>query len=346
MSSNREKWKFHAHPLMTNGHLQTVMGIHWPRRYQPYRAEKRYVPLDDGDKIVLHEDSPDAENKSLPLVLMIHGLTGSHESTYMRRMVEKLTPRGYRCIRMDMRGCGAGEAVARLPTHCGRWPDVATVLQYLSDVYPDRAVQIVGFSMGGTLSLNMLAEMGHMPVGNLERTLAISPPIDLVHVERHFRSKLGRYYDKFFVRQLWNQNLTRLKLHPDVAPAELPPAPRRLRELDEIVTAPNGGFRSAEDYYVQTSPAQQLASIRQPVTIFSSEDDPIVPFDPLLRHPLSAWIELITTARGGHLGFMARRNGDPDFRWLDWRIIDWLEQKSPSPSVGKSSVRQAQTQTA
>jgi hypothetical protein len=346
MSSNREKWKFHAHPLMANGHLQTVLGTHWPRRYAPYRAGQHYVPMDDGDKIVLHEDSPAAEDKSLPLVLMIHGLTGSHESTYMRRMAEKLTGRGYRSVRMDMRGCGAGETVARLPTHCGRWPDVATVLQHLSDVYPDRAVQIVGFSMGGTLSLNMLAEMGHMPVGNLQRTLAISPPIDLVHVERHFQSKLGRHYDRFFVRQLWSQNLKRLKLHPDMAPAEPLPPPRRLRELDEVVTAPNGGFRSAEDYYVRTSPAHRLASIRQPVTIFSSEDDPIVPVDPLLRNPLSASIELITTAHGGHLGFLARRNGDPDYRWLDWRIIDWLEQKSPSPGAGKPHYHRAQTQSA
>jgi hypothetical protein len=314
---------------MGNGHVQTVMGIHWPHRYKPYRAQRHFVPLGDGDQIVLHEDSPATENMSLPMVLLIHGLTGCHLSTYMRRMVEKLTARGYRSFRMDMRGCGAGEAVARLPTHCGRWPDVATSLQKLAEIYPDRPVQIVGFSMGGTLAINMLTEVGHMPVGNLERTLAISPPLDLMQLERHFRNRAGRHYDKFFVRQLWQQNLRRIQLHPDSA-AELPPAPPlRLRELDEIVTAPNGGFRSAEDYYVRTSPAPRLPTIRQPVTILSSEDDPVVPADALFRSRMSASIEVITTRKGGHLGFMARRNGDPDFRWLDWRIIDWLEQRRP-----------------
>ena len=346
MSSNSEKWKFHAHPLLANGHLQTVLGIHWPHRYAPYQAVQHFVPLGDGDQIVLHEDSPALQDESLPLVLMIHGLAGSHASSYMRRMAQKLTARGYRCIRMDMRGCGAGDAVARLPTHCGRWPDVATSLHYLAELYPDRPTQIVGFSMGGTLTLNMLAEMGHMPVGNLQRTLAISPPLDLMQVERHFRSGTGRRYDKFFVRLLWEQNLGRWKLHPDTAPAELPQAPRQLRELDAIVTVPNGGFRSAEDYYVQASPAPRLAAIRQPVTIFSSEDDPIVPVDPLLRSPLSSSIELFTTRRGGHLGFLARRNGDPDFRWLDWRILDWLEQKSPNQNVGQPHFHQAQTQSA
>jgi hypothetical protein len=43
---------------------------------------------------------------------------------------------------------------------------------------------------------------------------------------------------------------------------------------------------------------------------------------------------------------MARRNGDPDFRWLDWRIIDWLEQKSPLPGAGKPHYHRAQTQSA
>jgi hypothetical protein len=99
--------------------------------------------------------------------------------------------------------------------------------------------------------------------------------------------------------------------------------------MDEMVTAPEGGFLSADDYYEKCSPGPKLAAICQPVTIVSSEDDPVVPIGPLLRSPLSSSIELITTARGGHLGFMSRRNGDPDFRWLDWRILDWLEQSRP-----------------
>jgi hypothetical protein len=192
----------------------------------------------------------------------------------------------------------------------------------------------------------MLAEMGHMPVGNLRRTMAIAPPLDLVQVERHFCTKLGRRYDKFFVKLLWQQNLRRWRLHPDTAPARLPAAPRCLRELDTIVTAPNGGYASADDYYVKASPARKLSAIRQPVLILSSEDDPIVPIDPLFRSQLSKSIELVATRRGGHLGFMARRNGDPDFRWLDWRIIDWLAQGIPASALNTPHVQQWQTQSA
>ena len=326
MSRKSEKWKFHAHPLVANCHLQTVLGIHWPHRYALCETVKHYVPVGDGDQIVLHENAPATTDSWLPIVLLIHGLAGCHSSTYMRRVVERLTKRGYRCFRMDMRGCGAGDVVSRMSTHCGQWQDVAAALHFIAELYPDRDTQIVGFSMGGSLTLNMLAEMGHIMVGNLQRSLIISPPIDLMKVERSYRTGMGRLYDKFFVNLLWKQNLGRWNLHPDIAPAEMPEPPRRLRELDEMLTAPDGGFRSADDYYVRCSPGPKLAAICQPVTLFSSEDDPIVPIGPLLGSPLSSSIELITTARGGHLGFLARRNGDPDFRWLDWRILDWLGQ--------------------
>jgi predicted alpha/beta-fold hydrolase len=331
MTRTREIWKFCAHPLVANCHLQTLAGIRWPRRYADAQGEQHYVPVSDSDQIVLHENAPATADDSLPIVLMIHGLGGCHMSSYMRRMMEKLNQRGYHCFRMDMRGCGAGDVVAQRPTHCGRWQDVVAALNHIAELYPDRDTQIVSFSVGGTLTLNMLAEMGHVPVGNLQRSLIISPPIDLTTVEQNFRVGMGRRYDKFFVKLLWKQNLQRWKLHPETAPAEISEIPGRLCEFDELVTAPTGGFRSAQDYYERCSPGPRLAAICQPVTILASEDDPIVPVVSLLGSSLSASTELFTTTRGGHLGFVAARNGDPDFRWLDWRILDWLQQSSSRP---------------
>jgi len=328
VTTNRETWEFHAHPLMANGHLQTVLGIQWPRRYSHDPGTSHFVPVSDGDQIVLHENASATLDKSLPIVLMIHGLGGCHMSTYMRRMVEHLIVRGYRSFRMDMRGCGAGDVVAQRPTHCGRWQDVLAAMNHIAELYPDCDTQIVGFSMGGTLVLNMLAEMGSMPVGNLQRSLIISPPIDLANVERSFRKGMGRRYDKFFVKLLWKQNVQRWQLHPEAAPSEIPRPPRRLRELDEIVTAPTGGFRSAADYYEQSSPGPKLSTISQPATIFTSEDDPVVPVDSLLESSVSDSTEVITTSHGGHLGFLSGQNGDPDFRWLDWRILDWLGESN------------------
>jgi predicted alpha/beta-fold hydrolase len=326
-----EHWKFRPHPLLRSGHLQTVAGIYLPRRDAPYGATLHHVPADErppeegGDQIALHEDRPERWRPGQPIVLLVHGLAGCYKSTYMCRMADRLTGRGYCVFRMDMRGCGAGGEVARQPTHCGRSGDVAAALRYIAARHPDSPTYAVGFSLGGTLMLNLLAELGDERIGTLRRSLAICPPIDLFAVERRFDSPGGRPYDRFFVKLLWRQILARWERFPDIAPMRIPARPRRLRQIDEMVIAPAGGYSSADEYYQATQPGPKLAAIAQPVTIIAANDDPIVPTAPLLEYPHGDGVQAIVVPRGGHLGFIATGAGDPDVRWLDWRIIDWVE---------------------
>ena len=92
-----------------------------------------------------------------------------------------------------------------------------------------------------------------------------------------------------------------------------------------MIIAPSSGYASADEYYVKASPGPKLESICQPATIVASRDDPIVPLAGLEKFRHSSSVEKISTSGGGHLGFIARRNGDPDFRWLDWRILEWVQ---------------------
>ena len=319
-------WEFLHHPLLPNGHMQTLAGTFLPHEYDPYRATQHQVELDDGDRLVLHEDLPKGWTGKEPCVLLIHGLAGSYRSTYMRRMTKRLLENEYGVFRLDMRGCGAGEGLARYSTHCDRWADAATVLEFIAKRYPDSPTMLVGYSMGGSIGLNLLAHSGNTRVGNLQRTLAICPPVDLFDIERRFTKPIGRPYSRFFVHQLWKQIVNRWKRFPELTPDPLPRRPRWLRQIDELVTAPLGGFDSVDSYYQQAAPGPKLASITQPVTIVAADDDPIVPSTPLQKYPQSSSIETVVTPSGGHLGFIARRSPDPDRRWLDWRILDWLAE--------------------
>jgi predicted alpha/beta-fold hydrolase len=334
MSFAAEHWKFRPHRLLRNAHLQTVAAIYLPQKCAPYAARLHLVPVDDappadgGDQIALHEDRPSHWQADAPAVLLIHGLSGCYLSTYMCRMADRLTARGYAVFRMDMRGCGAGEDLARRPTHCGRSGDVAAAIRYISELHPQAPVLTVGYSMGGTLALNMLAEAGETRIGNLEGTLAICPPINLFSVQQQLRTRLGRRYDRFFVKSMWQQITKRWLRFPEMKPEAPPPLPKKLEEINEWVIAPSGGFKDASDYYAQTQPGPKLASIKQPAMIIAAQDDPIVPTTALLEYPVSDSVETHIVSGGGHLGFLAARNGDPDIRWLDWRIIDWIEMGS------------------
>ncbi|MBX3432990.1 MAG: alpha/beta fold hydrolase [Pirellulales bacterium] len=337
MPARTERWNFRPHPLLRNGHLQTVAGIYLPRRDQPYAARRHFVPCDavspeqGGDQLVLHEDRPASWREHEPVVLLIHGFAGSALSTYMVRTAERLVERGYCVVRMDMRGCGEGRHVARKPTHCGAYADVGAAVNFLAERYPDAPVRAVGFSLGGALVLGLLADAGPCRAGNLERALAVCPPIDLFDVERRFQKPGGRPYDKFFVKLIWKQILDRWQRHPDLAPNPIPQRPKRLRCIDETVVAPAAGFASAEDYYAHTQVGPRLCEIEQPATIIASVDDPIVPTAPLLAYPRGDSVEVIVVPGGGHLGFIGatRGSGDPDSRWLDWRILDWIEDREP-----------------
>jgi len=191
--------------LLPGGHAQTVGGVYWPVGNIPYCAEQHIVELSDGDCIVLHDDLPAQWKPNDRSVLMIHGLTGCHLSSYMRRISHKLVQSNVRVFRMDLRGCGAGFELARLPYHAGRSADVAAALESITARCPSSPTTLVGFSLGGNLTLKLLGELGKSSVGSLDSAIAVNPPIDLLACSRRLRLKSNRLYDRRFARLLWNQ---------------------------------------------------------------------------------------------------------------------------------------------
>jgi hypothetical protein len=292
--------------------------------------------VDDGDQIVLHDDQPDGWQRNGGVCLMIHGLAGCRLSGYMRRIGAKLNDRGVRVFRMDMRGCGAGEGLARFSTHCGRWADAAAAVEFIAREVPGSPLALVGFSLGGTIALNLAAELGGARLGNLVAVMAVCPPVDLHAVRRRFDTPTGRPYDRHFVRLLWQKTVRRMGQSADFARIHVARPPRRLREYDEWITAPLAGYASADDYYTRTSPGPRFGEIRLPTTIVAAADDPVVPLEPLLDLPRYEPIDVVVTRHGGHLGYIGARNGDADNRWMDWRVVEWGEPVLDSSRNGSA----------
>lgn len=318
---------FHTHPLIRGGHLQTLAGAFLATVKEPYRATQHHVILADGDRIVLHDDRPGDWRPGDRMVLLIHGLCGCHLSPYVQRLAAKLCRRGVRTFRMDMRGCGAGAGLARMPYHAGRSDDAAAALAHIEKLSPQSPVTLIGFSLGGNITLKLLGELGGQACGRLDSAVAVCPPVDLqVCVERLARlENLG--YDRYFVRSLRAAALARGRMHPDAPSVALPRRRLRLWEFDDVYTAPVCGFGTAANYYRLASSAPLIPQIRLPTLIITSRDDPLVPCEPLERLPPSPHVELHIAAGGGHLGFVARRGADLDRRWLDWRLIEWVRPR-------------------
>lgn len=321
---HREPPSFRSHPLLRSGHLQTLAGVYFPGPLADYRATQHQVSLDDGDRLILHDDAPENWATGAPAALLIHGLGGCHQSVYMRRAAEKLGARGVRVFRMDLRGCGAGLELARLPYHSGRSADATTALRHIATICPGSRVALVGYSLGANIVLKLAGEAATSPPENLASVMAVSPPANLSACSAWIGRWQNRGYDRYFAELLRKQLLERQARAPHAVSVEFARRPKKLWEIDDWFTAPVCGFGTAENYYRQASSAPLLPDIKIPTLILAAADDPLVPAHMLRELRLSPSTTLRIAPRGGHLGFIGARSTDPDRRWLDWRVVDWV----------------------
>lgn len=308
-----------------NGHAQTIGAVYWPEASNPYRAQRIKVSLPDGDQLVVHDDRPDGWQSGERIVLLVHGLAGSHQSGYVQRIAQKLFERGVRAFRVDLRGCGAGVGLSRLPYHSGRSEDVCAVIQQLAIDCPGSPLTLVGFSLGGNITLKLLGELGETGCGGLDSAMAVCPPVDLKAGSQTLQRFANRIYDRHFVSILWEQIQWRCRRFPDAPAPRINGKPRTLWEIDEHYIAPVCGYESAYDYYERCSSGPLVSQIAVPTLLLAAADDPIIPIAGFEKLRLPPAVQLHIIQRGGHLGFLARRRGDdPDRRWLDWRVVDWV----------------------
>ncbi len=318
---------FQAHPLLRNSHAQTIVAAYWRGMEIPYQARQHHVVFDDGDQLVLHDDCPKTWKPGNRVTVMVHGLGGSHQSSYLMRIAHKLNQLGIRVFRVDLRGCGAGHTLAKRPFHAGCSDDIAEAVQTISLLCLGSPVTIVGFSMGGNIVLKLAGEMGGGRIGGIDSVVAVAPPIDLAFCCRNMNRGVNRLYDWDFSRRL--VRLVEGRIAQDdsyYGGFRFERRPGRIIEFDTLFTAPQCGFESAEDYYAKASSAPVLPKIEVPGLILTADDDSVVPVGIFQVHRRSSSVELEVTRGGGHLGFIAPKSLVPDRRWMDHRVVQWIYQ--------------------
>ncbi len=325
---------FVAHPLIRSGHLQTL----WSLRGNPpglTQARLHWVELPEGDRLGMLEDRPqepvsgNSGTLKNSCVLLIHGICGCSESNYMVRLASRFTALGVRTFRLNLRGCGVGSTASTTITHAGRSDDVLQALAAIARQVPDASLSAIGVSMGGNQLLRAFGTIQQHPCAEVRalesrmyRLAAVSPPIDLRFCSDNLNRWSLRPYGYFFIRQLLSRIPDALVNAPEIAAAKRK-IPRTMREFDERVTAPLGGFDDALQYYEWASAKEYVSEIRVPTLVLASDDDPIVPFSSLqsLRALAPNSVRLIGTRGGGHVGFLAR--GRQRF-WMDDMLQRWL----------------------
>jgi predicted alpha/beta-fold hydrolase len=313
---------------LKNAHLQTIFPAFFRNTQTPGALRRERLSTRDNDFIDIDHSGENGQ----PIVILLHGLTGSSESGYIKGLQHTLAKLGFRTVALNFRGCsGESNRLARC-YHSGETEDIHFLYQTLREREPETPMAAIGFSLGGNVLLKWLGEQGDRL--DLFAAIAVSVPLVLSICASKLDSGFSKIYRKNLLNEL--KQYVRLKLqHLETLGIET--EAEKIRQLgnladinsfwqyDDIVVAKLHGYRDVHDYYQRSSSRQFLKSIVVPTLVIQAADDPFMTLEVLPEeHELSPSVHLEIAQGGGHVGFVA---GAYPFRpryWLEQRIPEFL----------------------
>ena len=270
---------FRPHPLLSGGHRQTLLAHLVRRRLDwPLPSEDLVVESEDEARLLLRASWQPGPREAAPALLIVHGLGGSDASSYVLSTGQRAFARGWHVIRMNMRGSGDGEALCPLLYNAGLDVDLLAALDAVGALVP--RIAVVGFSLGANLTLLAAGRRRDRLPRGLRALVAVSPPLDLGACADALERWDNRLYQRYFMAMLTAAYQHRHRQRPDLFPAGREAGLRTVREYDDVITAPFGGYENAVDYYTRSSAGPWLPKIDRPTLVLAAADDPMIP----LRH--------------------------------------------------------------
>ena len=251
-----------------------------------------------------------------PLVVLVHGLTGCEDSSYMLDSAGAFLEAGHPVLRLNLRGAGPSRPSCRLQYHAGRTEDLRDALNALDDLVAGalrRGLLLIGYSLGGNMLIKFLAEHGgDFPILG---AVAVSVPIDLAAAQMRLMAPRNAVYHSYMLKRMKAEALDAdgaLSAEERSAIA----AVESVRAFDEVFTAPRNGFRDVEDYYTRSSAQRYLTAVKAPTLIIMARNDPWIPIESYLAFDwrLTPAVRPILPKAGGHVGFHGRGSR---LRWHD-----------------------------
>ncbi len=271
------------------------------------RSQRLVLPLADGtgDRLHVTLDEPASPKDGLPLALFAHGVSGSEDSYYMLATAARLLARGYRVLRLNLRGAGPSRIDCKCHYHAGRSGDLRDAIAALAPQLTANGVVAVGFSLGGNTVLKLAGEQGG--AGPVVAVASVCAPIDIGLTTANLARGRNRVYQQFLLKPFKAEYVAPGAELSDTLRAAVERA-QTFAAFDATVTAPRNGYPSAEAFYADNSARHFISGIRIPALVIATEDDPIIPFAPYaaIDWRASSWTIPAFTAGGGHVGHHGR----------------------------------------
>ena len=322
-------------------------GIHWQRTIDipaPASQETIFVGA-DGVPIFGRVAIPDH-----PIGTMIgtYGITGSLENQwYLSLMERKAYARGYAVVLFDWRAHGKTAELSPTLTSDGLYEgeDFVRIANTAKAMGCPAPFWFTGYSLGGQLALwgvkaaQTLAEWGSdlaLKTSEIAGGAVICPTLESQRSLTYLtHDPWGRLIEQSIVRQLKKLALQIHRVYPEAINLKAIERVNSIWEFDQELVIGPLGFSSVEAYYRASSGLYLLPTLSKPTLILYAADDPL--FEPTLIPEVqrvcqaNPAIDLMLTARGGHVGYISSqpcqiRLQDPDQWWAWNRVLDWCDQ--------------------
>ncbi len=309
-----------------NRHVMTVFA--WART----RAFPALPPAEDRlfrvapDSQVLARCYWQPERAGRPTLLALHGLEGSSDVRYMRGLAEKAWRRGWNAVLLNQRNCGGTEHLTPTLYHSGLTDDPRAVIRALVAEDGVGDIGVVGYSLGGNLTMKLAGELASTPDLPVRAVAAVCPTIDLDRCVRAIERPVNFAYQFHFVRNLRARMRRKAGIFPDAFDLSGLNRIWTIRAFDDAYTAPSHGFGDAANYYYRASAMRVIDRIAIPALILAAGDDPFVPAaqfrEPVVRD--NPHIRVVIPPTGGHCAFVALTEPGADAFWAETTAIEFL----------------------
>ena len=265
---------------------------------------------------------------SKTLAVLIHGLEGSSSSSYITATIKHLNDKYLDAVCFNLRGCSGEDNNLLATYHSGKTEDVNFVINHILDTYNYDNIVIIGFSLGGNLTLKYIGEKGKDLPSEIKGGIACSVPIDIASAEKEMDKLKNKLYMEVFFKTMKNKILEKAHKHPEfqLDKDKLFKA-TKFKHLEHLYTVPVFGFESPEDYWQKASSKPYISAINKPTLLINAKDDTFLSKEcyPKEEAKNSENFFLEITKYGGHCGFMSSFKPSEN-TWLEERIARFINR--------------------
>jgi hypothetical protein len=306
-------------PGFGNGHIQTLFPTLF-RNVEGVTYERERIRTFDDDFL----DLDWATRRSKKVAIISHGLEGNSQRWYVAGMIKAINRAGWDGLAWNMRGC-SGEPNQKLRFyHSGATDDLSAVVDHVLGLKKYSRIGLVGFSLGGNMTLKYLGELGSRVDRVIVKAVTCSVPCDLGSSAEQMAKLSNRIYMKRFIRMLHEKIRAKMHVMPDKIDDKEYHQIKTFREFDDRYTAPIHGFKDANDYYRQASCKQFIHTIRIPTLLVNAQNDPFLAGAcyPVEEARVHSTFFLEMPESGGHVGFISF-NKEKTY-WFESRAVSFL----------------------